>query len=601
MGKYDIIDIAMRVIADHLRAVSFAIADGQLPSNNKAGYVIRRILRRAVRYSYTYLKQNEPFLCKLVPLFVNHMGKAFPELKSQEMLIIQVIAEEENAFLKTLSTGIKLLDQLIGIAKSNKTKILSGKSAFELYDTYGFPADLTELILKEQNMSMNREEFDAEMQKQKTRSRSDAAVETNDWIIISPDEKAEFIGYNSTEANVKITRYRKVFSKGKNLYHLVFNKTPFYAESGGQIGDTGVIIFENEEINIINTVKENNLILHLTEKLPVKLDKTFTAKVESNTRNSTERNHTATHLLHFALRQVLGKHVEQKGSLVHPDYLRFDFSHFQKVSEKELLEIEKIVNNMILNNISAKIEEVPIENAKKLGAMMLFGEKYGEKVRVVKFADSIELCGGTHVNSTGQIGFFKIISESAIAAGIRRIEAITGSKAYEFINYQFEILNAIKEKFNNPQDILKSIDASIGEKIILEKKVEEFSKKEIEDLKKDLINKISSVNNINLIVEPIVIDSSARLKELAFQLRGQVDNLILVLGSEIEGKANLAVMISENLVKEKNLNASNLVRELAKEIDGGGGGQPFFATAGGKNPKGLDNALKKAKKILEKI
>ena len=600
-GKNNNTDIAMRVVADHLRAVSFAIADGQLPSNNKAGYVIRRILRRAVRYSYTYLKQNEPFLCKLVPLFANHLGNAFPELKSQEKLIIQVIAEEENAFLKTLSTGIKLLDQLIEKAKSNKLNILNGQSAFELYDTYGFPLDLTELILKEQGMSVNHEEFNLEMQKQKTRSRSDASVETDDWVVIIPDIKSDFVGYDSTEANINITRYRKVISKGKNYYQLVFDKTPFYAESGGQIGDIGVLSFEDEKINIINTVKENNLILHLTEKLPSKLNGNYKAKVKTVRRLSTERNHSATHLLHFALRQVLGKHVEQKGSLVHPDYLRFDFSHFQKLSALEIHEIEKIVNNLILDNISGEKEELPIEQARKMGAMMLFGEKYGEKVRVVKFADSIELCGGTHVNSTGQIGFFKIVSESAIAAGIRRIEAITGNKALEYINNQLEIINELKNILNNPQDILKSVDNLIKEKIDLQKKAEEFSKSKIESILNDLTCRIQKSGNINLIVEKIEVDSVAEMKELAFNLKGQIENLVLVIGSEIEGKANMAVLISDNLVKNNKLDASILVRELAKEIDGGGGGQSFYATAGGKKPEGLQNALVKARKILESI
>jgi alanyl-tRNA synthetase len=597
-GKNTGTDIAMRVVADHLRAVSFAIADGQLPSNNKAGYVIRRILRRAVRYSYTYLEQSEPFLCKLVPLFANHLGNAFPELKSQEKLIIQVIAEEENSFLKTLSTGIKLLDQLIERAKLNKTKIITGQSAFELYDTYGFPLDLTELILKEQGMSVNRDDFNTEMQKQKTRSRSDASVETDDWIVVVPDKKSDFVGYDSIEADVQITRYRKVKTKGKDLYQLVFDKTPFYAESGGQVGDTGVLSFDNEKINIINTIKENNLILHLTDKLPSKFNKNFTARVEIHRRLSTERNHSATHLLHFALRQVLGKHVEQKGSLVHPDYLRFDFSHFQKLSEHEIHEIEKIVNNLILNNISAEKDEVAIEQAKKMGAMMLFGEKYGEKVRVVKFGDSIELCGGTHVDSTGQIGFFKIISESAIAAGIRRIEAITGNKAYEYINSQFEIINELKNILNNPQDILKSVDSLIKDKSDLQKKAGELSKVRLDSIKNVLTGKIQKSGIINLIIEKIDVDSAAEMKELAFNVKGQIENLVLVLGSEIEGKANLAVMISDNLVKDKKLDATILVRELAKEIEGGGGGQSFFATAGGKKPEGLENALDKARKLL---
>jgi len=597
-------DTAMRVVADHLRAVSFAIADGQLPSNNKAGYVIRRILRRAVRYSYSFLNQNEPFICKLVPLFVNHFGDAFPELKSQKKLIVQVIAEEENSFLKTLSTGIKLLDQLISKAEIEGKKAIHGKTAFELYDTYGFPLDLTELILKEKGIQVNKDEFEIEMQKQKSRSRSDANVEMKDWVVTNERKTSKFTGYDVTEEEkIFIIKYRKVINKEKTYYHLVFSKTPFYAESGGQVGDSGIIKNNAEEIRIINTLKENNLTIHIAEKLPVKIkNQRFHAIVDINKRHDTERNHSATHLLHQALREVLGTHVEQKGSLVHPDYLRFDFSHFQKLSDEEINKIESFVNAKIRQNL--KLEEhrtMPIKSAIKSGAMALFGEKYGSLVRVVKFADSIELCGGTHVQATGQIGFFKIISESAIAAGIRRIEAITGSKFEEYLRNQEKNISSIKSMLNNPQDLVKGLDILISEKSELKKKVDEFEKEKLESIKSDLIRSFEKLGEINLISRKISINSANDLKDISFQLKAQLDNLILILGAEIDGKANLALMISDNLVKEKNLNAGILIRELSKDIEGSGGGQPFFATAGGKNPKGIDNALKKARILITEI
>jgi alanyl-tRNA synthetase len=594
-GKGGMTDIAMRVIADHLRAVSFAIADGQLPSNNKAGYVIRRILRRAVRYAYTYLNQNEPFMCKLVPVFANHLGNAFPELKTQEKLIIQVITEEEHAFLKTLATGIKLLDQLIAKAKSTGSAVITGKSAFELYDTYGFPLDLTELILREQNITVDKAEFDSEMQQQKSRSRTDAVVETDDWVLVNPEETAEFVGYDVTNAEVKITRYRKVASKGKSYYHLIFNKTPFYAESGGQVGDTGILKSGNDTIQIIDTKKENNLSIHVAEKLPSVINASLEAIVNVDKRLDTESNHSATHLLHQALREILGKHVEQKGSLVHPDYLRFDFSHFQKLTDTEIEKVEAFVNNRIRRNINLEENRgMEFKDAVKLGAMALFGEKYGNQVRVIRFADSVELCGGTHVKSTGQIGYFKIISESAIAAGIRRIEAISGSKFAEYLKKQEALLAQIKEALKNPQDILKSVDAMLTDNSILIKKVEEFEKSKSEVVKKELLGKIKNVNNISIIAAKVDLGSANAIKDLAFQLKGQVENLFMVLGAEFDGKANLAVAISDNLVKEKSLNAGTIIREIAKEIDGGGGGQPFFATAGGKKPEGIEKAIAKA-------
>ncbi len=601
-GSGGMVDIAMRVIADHLRAVSFAIADGQLPSNNKAGYVIRRILRRAVRYAYSYLNQTEPFICKLIPAFANHMGNAFPELKAQQKLIIQVIAEEEHAFLKTLSTGIGLLEQLVEKAKAEKTEIINGKSAFELYDTFGFPLDLTELILKEQSMTVNRAEFDSEMAKQKSRSRNDAVVETDDWVVVNPNETAEFIGYDYLEAEVSITRYRKVAAKGKTFYQLVFNRTPFYAESGGQIGDTGTIEGSGEIISIFDTKKENNLTIHFAEKLPKNTAANFNAKVNPKNRLDTASNHSATHLLHQALREFLGKHVEQKGSLVSPDYLRFDFSHFQKMTEDEICKVEAFVNERIRMNL--QLEEnrsVPFDEAKKLGAMALFGEKYGNVVRVIKFGDSVELCGGTHVQSTGQISYFKIISESAIAAGIRRIEAISGTKFQEYLQKQENLIEQVKVLLRNPQDILRSLESVITENSALQKKLEEFEKEKLNNLRKELVSTIIKIGDINVIAGNVAVESANSLKDLAFQLKGFAPNIFVVLGTEIDGKANLAVMIADELVEQKKLNAGVIIREIAKEIDGGGGGQAFFATAGGKKPEGIDKAIAKAKEIISKI
>jgi alanyl-tRNA synthetase len=490
---------------------------------------------------------------------------------------------------------------LIAKAKSTGSSTITGKSAFELYDTYGFPLDLTELILREQSMEVDKAEFDAEMQQQKSRSRTDAAVETDDWVVVNHEETAEFVGYDTTEAKVKITRYRKVASKGKNFYHLIFNKTPFYAESGGQVGDIGVLKSSTETIQIVDTKKENNLSIHITDKLPAVLDGSFEAIVNVSKRLDTESNHSATHLLHQALREILGKHVEQKGSLVNPDYLRFDFSHFQKLTDEEIEKVENFVNERIRRNINLdENRAVEFNDAVKLGAMALFGEKYGSQVRVIRFADSVELCGGTHVKSTGQIGYFKIISESAIAAGIRRIEAISGSKFTEYLKKQETLITQIKEALKNPQDVLKSLDSMMADFAVMTKKIEEFEKIKIDAVKKELLGNIKKVNNINVIAAKVELSSANAIKDLAFQLKGQVDNLFMVIGAEFDGKANLAVAISDNLVKEKNINASNIIREIAKEIDGGGGGQPFFATAGGKKPEGIDKAIAKALMFIEK-
>ncbi len=589
-------DIAMRVIADHLRAIAFSIADGQLPSNTKAGYVIRRILRRAVRYYFTHLNQKKPLIFKLVPSLVSVMGKAFPELEKQQQLIEKVIREEELAFLRTLESGIKRLDQIIAESTGNQTTVVSGKQAFELYDTYGFPLDLTELILKEQNMTVNRNEFDAEMNKQRERSKSAAAVDTDDWVITDVNAgEQKFIGYDYTVAEVKITRYRKVKTRDGETFHLVFDQTPFYAESGGQVGDKGFITDGKNKIDIIDTIKEHNLNIHITRKLPADITVTLQAVVDLEARQDAERNHSATHLLHFALRQVLGKHVEQKGSLVHPDYLRFDFSHFQKLTDEEILKVESLVNDMIRKDVSAQVSEDTFDNARKMGAMALFGEKYGDNVRVVKFGDSVELCGGTHVKSTGQIGFFKIVSESSIAAGIRRIEAITGRKYEQYAINQENIIKNLNAVLGNPPDLLKAVNTLVAEKAEMQKKLEEFTQQKISSVKSELLSSSRKAGQINLISGITnKLDSADQMRDLAFQLRGQADNVFLALGAIINDKPLLTVMISDNLVKEMKLNASEIVKTAAKEINGGGGGQAFYATAGGKNINGLNRAVEKA-------
>ena len=598
-GKLEQTDIAMRVVADHLRAIAFAIADGQIPSNNKAGYVIRRLLRRAVRYGFTFLNMRDPFIFSLVPSLIRAMGESYPELKAQQQLIQRVMKEEESSFLRTLETGIKLIEQIMQKTKKEKTTVVSGKAAFELYDTFGFPLDLTELILRENGLTLDIEEFKSEMEIQKSRSRAAAVVDTEDWITISDVDKSEFVGYDATECEVTIARIRKVTSKGKALYHLVFNKTPFYGESGGQLGDKGWLESANEKIEIIDAIKENNLYIHIAERLPEKLEGIFIARVDLDKRQQTQNNHSATHLLHKALRDTLGSHVEQKGSLVGPDYLRFDFSHFQKMTADEIATVEQIVNAKIRENITLdEKRHYPIEDARKLGAMMLFGEKYGESVRVIKFGESIELCGGTHVKATGNIGFFKILSEGAIAAGIRRIEAITGPKVEEYFNDQLGTLHKVREILNNPTDVVKGLENKLAEFGSLQKQFESMQKERNQQLAKTLLTKTQKVGNLSIIAEKVDVDSAQTLKDLAFQLKPMAENLCLILAAEIEGKVSLAVMISDNLVKEKNLNAGNIIREISKEVDGGGGGQPFFATAGGKNPAGIEKALVKAKTMI---
>ena len=592
-------DIAMRVIADHLRAVSFAIADGQLPSNNKAGYVIRRILRRAVRYGYTFLGFKEPFISKLVDVLKQTMGEAFPELASQQVLIEKVIKEEEESFLRTLSTGIKLLDDIVLKAKAENQNEIQGKDAFVLYDTYGFPIDLTELIARENGLGVDGKGFATEMEAQKNRSRNAAAQETDDWVEIRKIEQTEFLGYDKLEAEIRIARYRKVTQKKKTFYQLVFDQTPFYGESGGQVGDTGFIESEGVKTPIFDTQKENNLIVHLAEKLPGNPDETFKAVVNIRKRINTANNHTATHLLHAALRQVLGTHVEQKGSLVNADHLRFDFSHFQKMTEEEIEKVEAIVNQKVREN--APLEEkraVPMDEAKKMGAMMLFGEKYGDTVRVIKFGESVELCGGTHVAATGQIGLFKIVSESAIAAGVRRIEAITAEHAEQFVNDQLKTLKNIQETVKGSKNILESVMNLLKENSELSKQLDAFNRERLKILKASLKSKVLLERGVNIISGVVDVDNAGMIKDLAFQLKGEIENLYLVLGAEINGKPNLTIMISENLVAEKGLNAGQIVREAGKEIKGGGGGQPFYATAGGKDVSGLDAAIEKALSFL---
>ena len=601
-GKDEEIDIAMRVIADNLRAIAFSIADGQLPSNNKAGYVIRRILRRAVRYGFTFLNQGEPFMHKLVAILASQMSDVFPELPAQHNLIEKVIKEEESSFLRTLDTGIRRLEQIVSKVKEAEDTVVSGKEAFELYDTYGFPLDLTELILREQDMVVSKREFDDEMKVQKDRSRSATSQETDDWVVLRQDDVEEFVGYDQTNADILITRYRKIKTQKQVLYHLVFNFTPFYAESGGQVGDTGYIESNGTKTSIIDTIKENKLSIHITKELPSEPEASFKAVVSGRNRSKTANNHTATHLLHHALRGDLGEHVEQKGSLVGPSKLRFDFAHFQKLSADEITSIESMVNEKIREN--SQLEEhrnMPMNQAVEMGAMALFGEKYGDVVRVIRFGDSVELCGGTHVKASGGIGYFKITSESAIAAGIRRIEAITGSEAEKYLNERLNLIEQIGGLFKNQADLFKNVESLLSENSKLNKSLEVFSKERIKMIKQTLIGNKTMINGINVVTMKLKVDSANEVKDLAFQLKDEVQNLFFVAGAEIDGKASLSVMISKNLIEEKGLNAGTIIREISKEIQGGGGGQPFFATAGGKNPQGIEKALEKAREIVENL
>jgi len=598
--KHDV-DIALRVVADHLRAIAFAISDGQLPSNNKAGYVIRRILRRALRYGYTFLEQRDPFIWRLVPVLGEVMGNAFPEIQNQSLLIQKVIREEESSFLKTLDKGIHLLEQIISKATRNKKKRIDGKSAFILYDTYGFPIDLTQLILREKGLGVDLAEFEAEMRKQKSRSKDDATVSTEEWTELTPSETTEFIGYDTTEANIKILKYRRVTKKGTGYFQMVFDRTPFYAESGGQVGDQGYIESGGVKTDIIDTQKENNLILHLSPKLPGDPGGTFHAVVTEGKRSDTARNHTATHLLHYALRSVLGTHVEQKGSLVHPDYLRFDFSHFQKVTENEISLIEALVNELIRKNIPLEEQRsVPMKKAKEMGALAFFGEKYSENVRVVSLGDSIELCGGTHVKMTGDIGYFIISQETAIAAGIRRIEARSGRGAENWVRQNLNMLGEARQLFKT-QDIPGSIQKLMKENTDIKSRLSEIQNEIRAILRDDLKGKIRKAGNVNVIAEEIHLKSADDIKSLVYELKDQIPDLFLIAGANLDGKAHLSVMISEELVKKNNLDARLIIKEIAPDIEGGGGGQPFYATAGGKKPGGIPHAISKALKILQNL
>ena len=588
-------DIAMRVIADHVRTISFSIADGQLPSNNKAGYVIRRILRRGIRYAYAALGQEEPFINKLVPTLVATMGDAYPEIKAQQELIEKVIHEEEAAFLRTIANGTRLLDELVSKAREEGENTISGKDAFVLYDTFGFPLDLTQLILRENKFSVSQAEFDAEMEKQKARSRDAAATESADWQIIRESESTSFIGYDHTEAMVRIMRYRKQTQKKKEYYQLVFDQTPFYAESGGQVGDTGYIEYNGQRLEIFDTQKENNLPVHLVAKLPAELDVAFRAVVNAERRQATRANHSATHLLQEALREVLGTHIEQKGSYVSPERLRFDFSHFQKMTDEEIARAEQLVNAKIRQAIALdEHRNLPIDEAKQMGALMFFGEKYGDHVRVIRFDSSIELCGGTHVSNTAQIGSVKIVSETAIAAGIRRIEAITAETADQWSQEHIAELKQIKALLKSPKDTVAQVENLLAENQKLQKELEQMKRQQALALAKDLEALIEENNGIRILAREIALESAQQAKDLAFALKAKFDNLYLVLGANINGKANLTIAISDKLADERKLDAGKIVREAAKEVQGGGGGQAVFATAGGKLPERMQHAIDKA-------
>ncbi|WP_396156522.1 alanine--tRNA ligase [Flavobacterium macrobrachii] len=590
-------NIAIRVIVDHVRAVAFAIADGQLPSNTGAGYVIRRILRRAIRYGFTFLNTKEPFINKLVEVLANQMGEFFPEIKSQQQLVTNVIREEEASFLRTLDQGLQLLDKVVAETSGNE---VSGAKVFELYDTFGFPKDLTALILKEKGFSYNESDFESELQKQKARSRAASEVSTEDWSVLIPGNVETFVGYDQTENEVKITRIRKVDSKKDGiLYQIVLDNTPFYPEGGGQVGDKGTLVSANETIDIIDTKKENNLILHFAKQLPENIEAGFVAKVNTDLRTSTSKNHSATHLMHLALRNILGTHVEQKGSLVNSNYLRFDFSHFSKVSDEELRQVEASVNEQIEAQLQlVEHRNIPIKEALEKGAMALFGEKYGDSVRMIEFGESKELCGGIHVKNTAEIWHFKIISEGAVAAGIRRIEAITGDAVKDFYKNQETTLAEIKETLKNPQDILKSVASLQDDNAKLKKQIEQLLKEKIDGLKNTLVSDFLEINGINFLAKQVDLSMSAT-KDLAQAIGTSKPNSFVFLASVEDNAPNIHCYISKELVTEKSLNAGNVIRELGKYIDGNGGGQPFFASGKGKNVNGIAAALEKAVDFLK--
>ena len=597
-GKEEKTDIALRVISDHIRAIAFSISDGQLPSNNGAGYVIRRILRRALKYAYQNLNIKTPFLGVLVSVLAKEMGDAYPELIQQQKLISKVIEEEEISFYRTLEHGIKRLEQIIEDSKKAEQQKLEGRAVFELYDTYGFPVDLTSLLAKENQMDIDLEGFNAHLQDQKNRSRNAGTIETDDWVQLGKDSISEFIGYDQIEAQISIVKYRKVVQKGKTIFQLVFDKTPFYPEGGGQVGDSGWIQSGENKTSIFDTKKENNLIVHFVSELPQTLDAQFNASINIEKRLNTARNHSATHLLHYALRSVLGTHVEQKGSLVNSKQLRFDFSHFSKVTDDQLNEIESIVISTIEKNIELNEKRnIPIAEAKTMGAMALFGEKYGESVRVIQFENSVELCGGIHINSTTDIGLFKITSESAVAAGIRRIEAISGESAQQYFRDRTATLESISSMLKKPKNIEKSVIDLIDKNSELTKQIELLNKEKAALVKKELKQKIIEINGLNFLGEKVNLNT-ASIKDVLFQLKGEQKNFVGILANAELNKCGLSVILSENLIEDKNLNASKIIKEISHHIRGGGGGQAFFATAGGKDQNGIATAIEELKAML---
>jgi len=600
--KYDFSDtkqaIAFRVIADHIRAIAFTIADGQLPSNTGAGYVIRRILRRAVRYYFSYLDMKEPLLFQLMPVLAEQFKTVFPELFAQLDFVSKVVKEEEDAFLRTLEKGLKKIDEVIAQTKGDA---INGEAAFELLDTYGFPIDLTRLIAQENNLKVDDEAFEKALDQQKNRSRAATALDTEDWVVLKDTANTSFEGYHTLNTDTKVTKYRKVKAKGKESFQLVLEATPFYAESGGQVGDTGMLLFEGEEIAVTDTKKENDLIIHFAEKLPINITAIVSAKVDAEKRRKTQVHHSATHLLHAALREVLGTHVAQKGSLVNEEHLRFDFSHFAKVSDEEIVKIEEIVNKKIRENIPVVIKELPKEEAIQLGAMALFGEKYGDRVRVVIMDPkySIELCGGTHVGATGELGFFKIKHESAVAAGVRRIEAVSGHAAEVFVNDHLQTLASIKETLKNPKDVAKAIESTLAEAADLRKKVEQFESRFIGALREEIIKKATVINGVSFIGEIVEVSSADALKKLCFDLKQNLDEYVAVLCANVDGKASVAVGISDKVVAAKGLDAGKIIKEhVAPLIKGGGGGQKTLATAGGQDVSGLEAVIEKVKGLM---
>ena len=593
-------DVAFRVIADHIRAIAFPIADGQLPSNTSAGYVIRRILRRAVRYYFSYLDVKEPLLYKLIALLAKQFENVFPELGKQKDFIVKVIKEEEESFIRTLDKGLQRLHSTIQLLPASSESFISGKDAFELMDTFGFPIDLTVLIAKENNLRVDEAGFNKEMQQQKNRSRAASVIDTEDWIILNETEGSKFVGYDTFETESKVLKYRKTKSQGKESFQIVLDKTPFYAESGGQVGDTGILIFGDEKIKVINTKKENDLIIHFTEKLPSNIDQKVIAKIDTDKRKKTAVHHSATHLMHAALRKVLGTHVAQKGSLVNDEYLRFDFSHFSKVSDEEIRKIESMVNEKIRENIPVVIKEMKKDEALATGAMALFGEKYGDTVRVVTIdpSYSIELCGGTHVGNTGELGFFKITAETAVGAGIRRIEALSGNAAEDYVQREFDTLHHIRESLKNPKDVNKSVENLIAENNDLKKQLEKLEAKQLLSIKNDLLKKVEKINDVNFIGQIIDSPNADALKKICFLLKNEFENYVIVLAADIDNKAGVAVMLDENVLSSKNLEASKIIKEIAPLIKGGGGGQRTLATAGGQDASKLNDVIEQVRSLL---